>query len=46
MAKVQADLIERLERARTGAEETLDIIRSDPSVLLWGRKVPEREFEK
>ncbi len=25
---------------------SLDLIRSDPSVLLWGRKVPEREFER
>jgi phospholipid/cholesterol/gamma-HCH transport system substrate-binding protein len=27
-------------------QETLDVIRSDPSVLLWGRKIPDRELDK
>ena len=35
-----------LNATTTRLQETLDIIRSDPSVLFWGRKVPEREFQK
>jgi phospholipid/cholesterol/gamma-HCH transport system substrate-binding protein len=36
-------LIAELAAATNRLEETLDVIRSDPSVLLWGRSVPERE---
>ena len=25
---------------------TIDVIRSNPSTLVWGSKVPEREFER
>jgi phospholipid/cholesterol/gamma-HCH transport system substrate-binding protein len=27
-------------------QETIDVIRSNPSVLLWGRSLPERELEQ
>ncbi len=39
-------LVGDLNATTNRLQETLDIIRSDPSVLFWGRKVPEREFEK
>lgn len=39
-------LMTDLNATTTRLQETLDVIRSDPSVLLWGRKVPEREFDK
>jgi len=39
-------LMADLNATTTRLQETLDIIRSDPSVLFWGRKVPEREFDK
>ncbi len=35
-----------LNATTTRLQETLDVIRSDPSVLFWGRKVPEREFKE
>lgn len=41
-----ASLVAELNATTSRLQETLDVIRSDPSVLLWGRKVPEREFEK
>jgi phospholipid/cholesterol/gamma-HCH transport system substrate-binding protein len=36
-------LLGELATAITRLQETLDVIRSDPSMLLWGRSVPERE---
>ena len=39
-------LMADLNATTTRLQETLDIIRSDPSVLFWGRKVPAREFDK
>jgi len=39
-------LVGDLNTTTNRLQETIDVIRSDPSVLLWGRKVPEREFEK
>jgi hypothetical protein len=39
-------LMSDLNATTTRLQETLDIIRSDPSVLFWGRKVPEREFKE
>jgi phospholipid/cholesterol/gamma-HCH transport system substrate-binding protein len=39
-------LLAELTAATNRLQETLDVIRSNPSVLLWGRTVPEREFEK
>jgi phospholipid/cholesterol/gamma-HCH transport system substrate-binding protein len=39
-------LVGELNATTSRLQETLDLIRSDPSVLLWGRKVPEREFER
>jgi phospholipid/cholesterol/gamma-HCH transport system substrate-binding protein len=39
-------LMQELTAATNRLQETLDVIRSDPSVLLWGRSVPEREFEE
>lgn len=41
-----AGLVEGLEQATRRLQETLDLIEADPSVLLWGREVPEREFER
>jgi ABC-type transporter Mla subunit MlaD len=38
-------LIADLTAATNRLEETLDVIRVDPSVLLWGRSVPARERE-
>jgi phospholipid/cholesterol/gamma-HCH transport system substrate-binding protein len=38
-------LVGELTAATRRLEETIDVIRSDPSLLLWGREVPEREFE-
>jgi len=40
------DLIRELAAATNRLQETLDVIRSNPSVLLWGRTVPEREFDQ
>jgi ABC-type transporter Mla subunit MlaD len=39
-------LMGELTAATSRLQETIDVIRSDPSVLLWGRKVPERELER
>jgi phospholipid/cholesterol/gamma-HCH transport system substrate-binding protein len=39
-------LIDELNATTSRLQETLDVIRSDPSILLWGRQVPEREFER
>jgi phospholipid/cholesterol/gamma-HCH transport system substrate-binding protein len=39
-------LLHELAVATTRLQETLDVIRSDPSVLLWGRAVPEREYDR
>jgi ABC-type transporter Mla subunit MlaD len=36
-------LIVELTAATSRLEETLEVIRSDPSILLWGRSVPARE---
>jgi phospholipid/cholesterol/gamma-HCH transport system substrate-binding protein len=36
-------LIAELTVATSRLQETLDVIRSDPAVLLWGRSVPARE---
>jgi phospholipid/cholesterol/gamma-HCH transport system substrate-binding protein len=41
-----AGLVEGLEQATRRLQETLDLIEADPSLLLWGREVPEREFER
>ena len=41
-----ADLLHELTQATTRLKETLDVIQSDPSVLLRGRQVPERERGK
>jgi phospholipid/cholesterol/gamma-HCH transport system substrate-binding protein len=38
-----ADLLRELTAATTRLKETLDVIQSDPSVLLRGRRVPDRE---
>jgi ABC-type transporter Mla subunit MlaD len=39
-------LVGELTAATTQLQETIDLIRSDPSLLLWGRSIPEREFER
>jgi phospholipid/cholesterol/gamma-HCH transport system substrate-binding protein len=39
-------LLQELTAATERLQETLDLIRTDPSVLLWGRSVPERELQK
>lgn len=39
-------LMGELNTTTSRLQETIDVIRSDPSVLLWGRKVPEREFDR
>jgi phospholipid/cholesterol/gamma-HCH transport system substrate-binding protein len=39
-------LVTDLKAATDRLQETIDVIRSDPSILLWGRSVPEREFER
>lgn len=39
-------LLGNLAAATNRLEETLDMIRSDPSMLLWGRSVPEREHTR
>jgi len=39
-------LVGKLNATTSRLQETLDVIRSDPSVLLWGRKIPEREFDQ
>ena len=39
-------LVGDLNAAVNRLQETIDVIRSDPSVLVWGRKVPKREVEK
>lgn len=38
-------LITELTAATNRLQETIDLIQSDPSLLLRGREVPEREFE-
>lgn len=40
------DLVAGLTEATNRLQETIDVIRSDPSVVLWGRPVPERELER
>ncbi len=37
---------EELARTSRRLQETLDLIEADPSVLVWGRAIPEREFER
>jgi len=39
-------LVTDLKAATDRLQETIDVIRSDPSILLWGRSVPERELER
>ncbi len=39
-------LIGDLTAATNRLQETLEVIRSDPSILLWGRSVPARERER
>jgi len=39
-------LVGELNETTTRLRETLDVIRSNPSVLLWGQPVPEREFKR
>jgi phospholipid/cholesterol/gamma-HCH transport system substrate-binding protein len=39
-------LVGDLNATTNRLQETIDVIRSDPSVLLWGRQVPERELGK
>jgi phospholipid/cholesterol/gamma-HCH transport system substrate-binding protein len=39
-------LLEELTVTADRLQETLDVIRSDPSILLWGRSVPEREHRR
>jgi phospholipid/cholesterol/gamma-HCH transport system substrate-binding protein len=39
-------LVADLKATTDRLQETIDVIRSDPSILLWGRRVPEREFER
>ena len=39
-------LLGELTVAANRLQETLDVIRSDPAVILWGRSVPEREFKR
>lgn len=39
-------LMGELNSTTSRLQETIDVIRSDPSTLIWGRKVPEREFEQ
>ena len=39
-------LMGELNATTSRLQETIDVIRSDPSVLIWGRKIPEREFER
>jgi len=40
------DLVSQLKTTADRLQETIDVIRSDPSTLVWGRQVPEREFER
>ncbi len=39
-------LMGELNATARSLQETLDVIRSDPSMLLWGRKLPDRELDK
>jgi phospholipid/cholesterol/gamma-HCH transport system substrate-binding protein len=39
-------LVADLTAATLGLQETLDVIQSDPSTLLWGRSLPARERER
>jgi len=39
-------LVGDLNATTNRLQETIDVIRSDPSVLLWGRQVPDRELDK
>jgi len=39
-------LVGDLNTTTNRLQETIDVIRSDPSVLLWGRPVQERELQK
>ncbi len=41
-----AALVHQLTVTTQRLQETIDVIRSDPSIVLWGREVPEREFER
>jgi phospholipid/cholesterol/gamma-HCH transport system substrate-binding protein len=39
-------LVGELSTATTRLQETIDVIRSDPAVLIRGRDIPEREFTR
>jgi phospholipid/cholesterol/gamma-HCH transport system substrate-binding protein len=39
-------LIAELTATANRLQETLDVVRSDPSMLLWGRALPERELPR
>jgi len=39
-------LVAELTLVTRQLQETLDVLRSDPSLLLWSRPVPEREIER
>lgn len=39
-------LVNELAGATARLQETIDVIQSNPSTLLWGRVIPEREFDK
>lgn len=39
-------LLDELTQATRRLQETLDLIETDPSLLVWGRAIPEREFER
>jgi len=39
-------LVEQLTVATTRLQETLEVIGGDPSLLLWGQRVPERELAR
>ena len=39
-------LVGDLNATTNRLQETIDVIRSNPSVLIWGRSIPERENDK
>jgi len=39
-------LVDHLTVATTRLQETLEMIQGDPSLLLWGQRVPERELAR
>jgi phospholipid/cholesterol/gamma-HCH transport system substrate-binding protein len=39
-------LVDQLTVATTRLQETLEVIQGDPSLLLWGQRVPERELAR